>query len=114
MLLWEGPGVLGWLAENAAAEAVGSALFRQAGGEAELLRVATRPAWRRGGVARRLLAGALAELDAAGVDCFLEVRADNLAAQQLYSRLGFSPTGLRRGYYRDGCDARLFARRALP
>ncbi len=101
-----------WLAEDEEGRAVGFALFREICAEAELLRVATHPAWQRRQVASRLLAAALAELDRAGVDCFLEVRADNLGAQKLYERLGFAPSGLRRSYYRDGCDARLYARRA--
>lgn len=36
----------------------------------------------------------------------LEVRADNVSAQQLYARHGFEPIGLRRGYYQpSGVDA---------
>ena len=36
--------------------------------------------------------------------------ADNLAAQELYRRLGFTVTDRRRAYYRDGCDAWLYFR----
>ena len=109
---WSVPGGRGWLAEDAEGRAVGFALFREVHGETELLRVATLPAWRRRSVARRLLAWALAEFDRSGVDCFLEVRADNPAAQKLYAGLGFELSGRRRKYYRDGCDAALYARRA--
>lgn len=109
---WSVPGGRGWLAEDAEGRAVGFALFREVHGEAELLRVATHPAWQRRQVAKSVLGEALAALDGAGVDCFLEVRADNLAAQELYARLGFELSGRRRKYYRDGCDARLYARRA--
>ena len=35
----------------------------------------------------------------------LEVRADNLKAQQLYESRGFRRTGVRRGYYAGGVDA---------
>lgn len=35
----------------------------------------------------------------------LEVRADNVAAQRLYSRRGFRKTGVRPGYYPGGVDA---------
>ena len=107
---WEAPGALGWLAEATAGDAVGFALFREVAGEAELLRVATAPAWRRRQVGRSLLAAALAGLDRSGVRCHLEVRADNLAAQALYQGFGFALAGLRRRYYRDDCDAWLFAR----
>ncbi len=109
---WSVPGGRGWLAEDAAGRAIGFALFREIPGEAELLRVATHPAWQRRSVARRLLAWALAEFDRAGIDCLLEVRADNLAAQKLYDSLDFERQGQRKRYYRDGCDAWLFARRA--
>jgi ribosomal-protein-alanine N-acetyltransferase len=49
-------------------------------------------------------------LDEAGRhDCtemFLEVRADNPRAQNLYRRFGFSDVGIRRGYYQpSGMDA---------
>ena len=33
---------------------------------------------------------------------------DNQSAIYLYESLGFSCTGLRRGYYRDGADALVF------
>lgn len=111
---WVAPGARAWLAEAPGGRPVGSALLRQVAGEAELLRIATAPARRREGIAHALLQAALAELDRAGVDCHLEVRADNLPAQTLYGRLGFEVTGRRKGYYRDDCDAWLYARRARP
>jgi len=56
-------------------------------------------------------------LDEAGRrDCtevFLEVRADNPRARQLYRRFGFSDVGIRRGYYQpSGMDA-IVMRRGL-
>ena len=42
----------------------------------------------------------------------LEVRADNLAAQRLYDRSGFTRTGVRRGYYPGGVDALVLTRRS--
>ncbi len=42
----------------------------------------------------------------------LEVRADNEAAQRLYSRHGFTRTGVRRGYYPGGVDALVLTRRS--
>ena len=64
--------------------------------EAEILNVAVHLDWRRRGVARRLLEAMLAELRG-GV--FLEVRASNEAALQLYEDLGFLPVGRRESYY---------------
>jgi ribosomal protein S18 acetylase RimI-like enzyme len=44
---------------------------------------------------------------------FLEVRADNPRAQDLYRRHGFADVGIRRGYYQpSGVDA-IVMRRAL-
>lgn len=107
-----GTGALAWLATTPEDRPVGYALFRQVADEAELLRVATAPPWRRRQVAQGLLRQALAELDRSGIACHLEVRADNLPAQALYRRLGFELSGLRKGYYRDRADARLYVRRA--
>ena len=80
--------------------------------EAELLRVATAPAWRRRQVAQGLLRRALAEFDRAGIACHLEVRADNRPAQLLYERHRFAYLDRRPAYYRDGCAAWIYARRA--
>ncbi len=45
----------------------------------------------------------------------LEVRVNNLAAINLYKKLGFKQVGLRKGYYRDtGEDALLMAMQDMP
>jgi ribosomal-protein-alanine N-acetyltransferase len=89
---------------------VGYAAFRHAAGEAELLRLAVLPGERRRGVARALVAEGLERLVREGVQvCFLEVRLNNEPAVKLYERLGFARVGRRRGYYRDGSDALVFA-----
>ena len=77
------------------------------GRQAEVLTLAVREAaWGRG-IGSALLTDLLDE--ARRRDCtevFLEVRADNPRAQQLYRRFGFSDAGLRRGYYQpSGMDA---------
>lgn len=109
---WREPGARGWLAASSDGEAVGFALFRVVpeAQEAELLRVATAPAWQRLRVATQLLTAALAALDGQSIDTFLEVRADNRPAQELYRRLGFEYVGQRRAYYSDGCDAWIYGR----
>lgn len=77
--------------------------------EAELLRVAVHTDARRHGLARDLLDDAFQRLRERGIaSCHLEVRSDNGAAIGLYRRLGFEVAGMRRAYYRDGCDAALF------
>jgi ribosomal-protein-alanine N-acetyltransferase len=70
--------------------------------EAHIATIATHPNFRRMGIARRLLAQALAEGAAQGaVKAFLEVRRSNLAAQALYQSFGFVVTGVRPRYYLD-------------
>ena len=89
---------------------VGYAAFRRAVDEAELLRLAVDPAERRQGIARALVAAGLDRLRGGDLQvCFLEVRVDNEPAIQLYRALGFGVAGRRKGYYRDGTDAVIFA-----
>lgn len=87
--------------------ATGFALARLAGDEAELLSLVVDPPWRGQGQGRALmqqLVGALAR--AGAVRLHLEVAHDNEPAIALYGAMGFSPTGLRRGYYpRTGAPA---------
>ncbi|MEM9290642.1 MAG: GNAT family N-acetyltransferase [Acidobacteriota bacterium] len=88
---------------------VGFALFQQVADEAELLRIAVSPSWRRQGIALRLLRDGLSALQVAGIqDCHLEVHRDNLGARALYESNGFELVGSRNGYYRDGGDALLY------
>lgn len=89
------------------------ALFLLLPGEAELLRVATRPDRRRQGLARRVLIRALRVLERSGRPrTHLEVASDNVSALSLYERLGFSVAGRRTGYYADGSDAVTMSRGA--
>lgn len=73
--------------------------------------LAVHPEYRRRGIARRLLARALVDLDDAGaVRAELEVRRSNDAARALYDEFGFERRGLRSGYYTDGEDAIVMTR----
>jgi ribosomal-protein-alanine N-acetyltransferase len=75
-------------------------------GEAQIQNVATAPAFRRQGVAARLLTLALERCRAANFEAaWLEVRAGNAAAIALYERFGFRRATCRPGYYADGEDA---------
>lgn len=109
----DGQGACAWLAVRGQT-LLGYALFSRVIDEAELLRIATAISARRQGVAQALLAHAQQVLAAAGVTrLFLEVRASNQPAQQLYRRLGWQPDGRRRDYYPLGAgreDALLFKR----
>ena len=64
--------------------------------------LAVAPPWRRAGLARRLLRTALREAGALGArSATLEARRSNGAARQLYEGAGFTPSGVRPGYYAD-------------
>ena len=103
--LLAGPGAFGLLAVSDG-EPAGFILVRQAADEAEILSLAVRPAWRRRGLARRLLAVALERLVAAGTRrLLLEVAEDNVAARRLYQGAGLTPVGRRPGYYRSAGGA---------
>ena len=100
------PGAFGWLDPRG-----GFVLARAVAGEAEVLTLAVAPESRRLGIARGLLARAMAAV--APMPWFLEVDAGNAAARGLYAATGFTPCGLRQGYYAGGADA-LVLRRPAP
>ena len=61
---------------------------------------------RRGGLGRVLMTQLIAEARSRGAEeVFLEVRADNESAQNLYRSLGFEQFAVRNGYYKGGVDA---------
>lgn len=103
------PARRGWACE------AGFILTQVAGGEAEILMIAVKPASQSQGIGRQLLDAALTAAQAAGGDrMFLEVAADNAPALALYRRTGFLETGRRNGYYRrmagPAVDALVMAR----
>lgn len=70
--------------------------------EAHVATLATHPEYRRQGIGRRLLAHALRHMIGDGArSSFLEVRASNFPAQEMYRKFGYEATGRRRHYYRD-------------
>lgn len=86
--------------------------------EAELLTLATDPAYQRKGLGRQMLTAYHETAQQRGATrFFLEVAADNVAARALYQAAGYSVDGQRAGYYRmtDGqtVDAVMMSR-ALP
>ena len=76
-------------------------------GEMEILNIAAHPQQRRKGLATALLRRVFAECRARGVEQgFLDVKASNRAAIDLYRRFGFKQYGVRERYYPDtGEDA---------
>lgn len=75
-------------------------LVRQVLDEGEILRIATSKNCQRRGFAEQLLRGLMTELSPVTI-WNLEVRESNYPAIHLYEKLGFSPIGVRKNYYRE-------------
>ena len=74
--------------------------------EGHITNVAVAPQFRRQKLATAILEAFLAEGRARGIRAFtLEVRASNIAAQELYRKFGFQSAGERPGYYEDNKEA---------
>ena len=70
--------------------------------EVHVATIATHLDFRRQGIAKKLLSHALRQLSNEGAQSsFLEVRASNLAAQEMYRKFGYGESGIRRRYYKD-------------
>ena len=84
-------------------------------GQADIQTIAVVEGARGQGLGRTLMNALLSEARSRGADeVFLEVRADNPAAQHLYESLGFEQIDRRKKYYQpDGVDA-LIMRLQLP
>ena len=93
-------GYSAWVVTDTVNDVLGYGLMSMAVGEAHILNVCVSPDQRRRGLARYLMAHLTELARHAGVaDMFLEVRAGNVAAQQLYAGLGFETVGRRKAYY---------------
>jgi len=95
-------GTFGLLATHTPGmQPAGFVLGRNAADEAEILTVVVAPAFRREGIGRALLEGAVGRARRAGARrMFLEVAEDNDPARALYRDSGFTAVGRRPGYYR--------------
>jgi ribosomal-protein-alanine N-acetyltransferase len=70
--------------------------------EAHIATLATHPDFRQQGVAKKMLFEALnSAYDEGARSAFLEVRAGNQAAQEMYRKFGFDVVGRRERYYKD-------------
>ena len=79
---------------------VGYGIISVAAGECHILNLCVHPDMRGHGLGRHLLVHLLQLAREHRADAaFLEVRASNLAAIELYRSLGFNEVGLRRDYY---------------
>ena len=121
---WSRPMLEGELAQQPASRhylvaeqdgvVVGYAGLLAAGHQADVVTIAVTGPRQGQGTGAALLDALLAEARRRGCsEVFLEVRVDNLQAQQLYRPRGFAQIGVRRGYYQpSGADA-LVMRRPL-
>ncbi|MEW2509964.1 ribosomal protein S18-alanine N-acetyltransferase [Streptomyces sp. NPDC046870] len=91
------------VAESADGRIVGYAGLAAAGDLADVQTIAVARDHQGTGLGARLLTELLRA--ATAFEChevMLECRVDNLPAQKLYERFGFTPIGFRRGYYQPG------------
>jgi ribosomal-protein-alanine N-acetyltransferase len=103
------------VAEEAGGGLAGYAGLAAAGDTGDVQTIGVLPAHRGTGLGARLLSALLDEAAARGCrEVLLEVRVDNAPAQRLYRRFGFTPVGVRRGYYQPGNVDALVMRTALP
>ncbi|MFA5606200.1 MAG: ribosomal protein S18-alanine N-acetyltransferase [Leucobacter sp.] len=88
-------------------EVVGYAGLLVVGGDGDVQTIAVTPSARGRRLGRRLMDALLEEAARRGArQVFLEVRADNPIARNLYATLGFQEIGVRPRYYQpDGVDA---------
>ena len=99
--LTDNPASRCWVAE-VEGKMVGMVVVWLIADEAHIATLATHPDFRRQGIARKLLSHALENLRKEGArSSFLEVRASNMAAQQMYREFGYEASGRRRRYYKD-------------
>lgn len=104
-----------YLVAEQGGQLAGYAGLAAAGGMGDVQTIAVAPAHQGTGLGARLLAALLAAATEFGCrEVFLEVRVDNERAQRLYTRFGFEPLGIRRGYYQPGNHDALVMRRAQP
>ncbi len=93
---------------------LGYAVVWVGGDECELANLAVDPARRGQGIGALLLGAAMEGAGAEGLlVMFLEVRASNVRAQQLYARHGFHEVGRRPRYYTHPEEDALILRRDL-
>lgn len=96
-------GTFGFVVEVGPMVPIALALARVAADEAELLTIGVARAWRRAGLARRLIGAVAREArDRGARRLFLEVAEDNASARALYGEESFQVVGRRRAYYARG------------
>ena len=78
--------------------------------ELQINAVAVHPDRRRMGLGMKVLAKLLEEATLKGAHkATLEVKTTNIAAKELYTKIGFETIGNRKNYYKNGCNATIFS-----
>jgi ribosomal-protein-alanine N-acetyltransferase len=113
--LSDNPASRSWVAE-VEGQVVGMIILWLIVDEAHVATLATHAQFRRQGIGGRLLQHALSSVRAEGAQrAFLEVRAGNWSAQEMYRSFGFVEDGRRPRYYKDNNeDAILMSLKELP
>jgi ribosomal-protein-alanine N-acetyltransferase len=91
---------------------IGHIEYLTAADELQIIAVLVQPEYRRQGHAEKALRSLLNE-HAHLNNAYLEVRAANQAALNLYAKLGFEQTGLRKNYYNNPPEDAVLLRKKL-
>lgn len=104
----ETPGAVTVLAE-AGGELAGFCVVQLEGKLGYVVTLDVAPAWRRKGLARRLMEEAEARIRAAGgAGMALHVHTGNVGAMHFYEGIGYGRVGVAKGFYGRGMDALLY------
>ena len=107
----EAQGAVAVLAE-AAGELVGFCIAQMEDNLGYVVTLDVAPAWRRRGLARRLMGAAEDRVRASGgVGMELHVFKENVAAMQFYEGMGYGRVGRAEGFYGRGRDALVYRKR---
>lgn len=94
-------GTKAWIAGTETL-AMGMMIGRALAEQYEILTIVVMPEWRGRGIAKQLLAHAIAEAKQGGAKTmFLEVAEDNFSARGFYEQAGFTLVNRRKDYYRQ-------------
>jgi len=95
-------------------QVIGYAFWHLVADEVHVLKVAVTPAWRGQGIASRLLERCFTlSVEQGAKSAHLEVRPSNIAAIELYQKLGFEWVGRRPQYYTDSKEDALLMMKIL-
>jgi ribosomal-protein-alanine N-acetyltransferase len=92
----------------------GALALRRIVDDVHVMKLAVRDDMRRRGIAFAMVSTGLKDMQKKGCRrAWLELRGSNHAAAAFYRKLGFSPAGLRKGYYRNPAEDAVLMSRPL-